>query len=127
MRLGQLLRVVAACGAIALAPLLATGCGNGAQKGESSGVKGLAQQSGQSVAKIEHALHGLKNVCSESEADLADEVSKTLRELNSQGTKISATDFIASAGAGIGVSEAQNNSGPENCKRTFALMSGASG
>ena len=109
-------------------PSVSVGCGNGtAQKGESSGVKGLAQQSGQSVAKVEHALHGLKDFCTESEADLANEVSKTLRDLNNHGTKISATSFIASVEAGIGTSEAQNNSGPENCKRTFALISGSSG
>jgi hypothetical protein len=109
-------------------PSVSVGCGNGtAQKGESSGVKGLAQQSDQSVAKVEHALHGLREFCTESEADLANEISKTLRDLNSHGTKISATSFIASVEAGIGTAQVQNNSGPEKCKRVIAMMSTLSG
>ena len=129
MRLGQTLRVGAASGAIALAPLLATGCGNGtAHESESSGVKGLAQQSGQSVAKVGHALHDLKDFCTESEADLANEISKTLSDLNSSNSiKLSATEFIDDLEAGIGTSQVQDNSGPENCKRTIAAMSRLSG
>ena len=124
MRLGQTLRVGAASGAIALAPLLATGCGNGtAHESESSGVKGLAQQSGQSVGKVEHALHDLQHFCTESEADLANEISKTLRHLNANGTKLTATDFITDLEAGIGTSQAEDSSGPEKCKRTIAAMS----
>jgi hypothetical protein len=121
------MRLAAACGAIALAPLFAIGCGGGtAQKSQSSGVKGLAEQSGQSVAKVKHALHDLKQFCTESEADLANEISKTLSDVNKQGTKLSATEFIADLEAGIGTSEAQDNSGPEKCKRTIAAMSSLS-
>jgi hypothetical protein len=128
VRPGQTLRVAAASGAIALA-LFATGCGSGtAQKGEPSGVKGLAQQGGQSVAKVEHALHGLKHFCTESEADLANEISKTLSDVNSHGSfKLSATELIGDVEAGIGTSEAQDNSGREKCKRTIAALSSFSG
>jgi hypothetical protein len=109
-------------------PSVSVGCGNGTpHEGASSGVKGLAQQSGQSIGKVKHALHGLKDFCTESEPDLANEISKTLRDLNGHGTKISATSFIASLEAGIGTAQVQNKSGPEKCKRVIAMMSGLSG
>jgi hypothetical protein len=121
-------RVSAFLAILFVVPSVSIGCGNGtARKGESSGVKGLAQQSGQSVAKVKHALDGLKQLCTESEADLANEISKALSDINSHGTKVSATGLIAGLEGGIGTAQAQDNSGPQNCKRVIAALSGLSG
>jgi hypothetical protein len=108
---------------LCLVALVAVGCGNGTPKTSASGVRGLAQQSGQSVAAVKHALHGLTTLCTESEAALANEISKTLSDFKSHGVKLSATSFIGDIEGGIGAAEAQDNSKRVKCKRVIATLS----